>query len=79
MRIQIESTEQIMNFDGVLVRVWNGVTERGISCLVFIHRLAVHQECDTDDFESELKEFPPPMSPTRGEINKLIEAEAGGE
>lgn len=76
MQIQIESTEQFIDFDGVDVRVWNGVTEGGIPCLVFIHRLAVHRDCDTEAFEKELAEFPPPISPTEAEIDDLFQTKA---
>lgn len=48
MRIQIESTDIVTSIDGVPVRLWEGTTEGGISCQVYVHRLAVrdgeHQE-----------------------------------
>ncbi len=60
MRIVIESTDQLTQIDGVPVRVWEGVTEAGTSCFVFIHRLAVHQDQDLGPFERELAEQLPP-------------------
>jgi len=62
MRITIESTEKITELDGVKVRVWDGVTEKGIHCKVFVHRLAVRDMQDTTQFEQELKEMPEPKS-----------------
>lgn len=62
MQIQIESTEMITNFQGVPVRVWKGVTANGVECKVFVHRLAVHKEQDTAEFERELAEKLPPAN-----------------
>ena len=56
MNITITSTEQLTHLDGVPVRVWNGVTEKGVRCKVFVHRIAVHESEDVSDFERELKE-----------------------
>jgi len=60
MKISIEATEKITYLDGVQVRVWEGTTERGIKCLVFVHRVAVHNDDDPGQFEDELKETMPP-------------------
>ena len=62
MQIQmtIETTDQIVDLDGVPVRVWKGVTASGIECLVFVHRIAVHQSNDQKQFEKELLEQSPP-------------------
>lgn len=60
MKITIESTEQITTVDGVPVRVWNGITERGVPCFVFVHRLAVANAVDQSQFETELAEQLPP-------------------
>lgn len=60
MQIVIVSTDQITKIDGVEVRAWEGMTERGIRCWVFIHRVAVHSEDDNSQFERELSETLPP-------------------
>lgn len=60
MKITIESTDSITHLDGVPVRVWNGITEQGVPCKVFVHRLAVHQDEDLAAFERELQEQLPP-------------------
>lgn len=59
MKIQIEATDRIVDLDGVKCRVWNGKTERGIECLVFVHRLAVRSDDDTNQFDQELQECLP--------------------
>lgn len=60
MQITIESTDQVTRIDQVPVRVWNGVTEDGTPCKVFVHRLAVRDDQDTERFERELTEQLPP-------------------
>lgn len=56
MKLTIESTDKLTHIDGVAVRVWNGVTEKGTKCLVFVHRVAVAETEDATDFERELSE-----------------------
>lgn len=63
MKITIEATDQITSYEGVQVRVWNGTTEGGIPCLVFVHRVAVHKNHDAREFERELHEKMPPALP----------------
>jgi hypothetical protein len=60
MKLTITSTDQVTRVDGVSVRLWEGVTENGIPCKVFIHRIAVHNEQDSSQFEKELEEHLPP-------------------
>jgi hypothetical protein len=60
MKITITSTDVTTRIDGVPVRLWEGVTEDGISCKVLVHRIAVRDEHDASRFERELKEQLPP-------------------
>ena len=60
MKIEIIATDQITDIDGVQVRVWEGKTESGIPCYVFIHRVAVRADLDCSTFDKELKEQMPP-------------------
>ena len=46
--------------DSVPVRLWEGVTEDGTRCKVFIHRIAVGNDEDAAQFDRELKEQLPP-------------------
>jgi len=62
MKIEIESTDKIVDIDGVPVRLWEGYTEHGIKCKAFIHRLAVHNDDDAGQFDRELKEQMQPDS-----------------
>jgi hypothetical protein len=56
MKITIESTDQITDLDGVPVRAWKGQTERGVPCIVFVHRIAFSQGANSRELEAELKE-----------------------
>lgn len=60
MRIQIEPTEHILTVDDVEVRLWNGVSEDGTHCFVFVHRIVVREgEMDQARFERELLTMEP--------------------
>jgi hypothetical protein len=61
MKIEITATEKVTRIEGVPVRLWEGVTERGTKCMVFVHRIAVHKkDIGQRDFEIELQEGLPP-------------------
>ncbi len=63
MQIQIEATDKLTTMDGVPVRLWEGTTASGIPCKVFVHRIAVHNDHDSSQFEAELAEQMPPARP----------------
>ena len=56
MKITVESTTKIVEFNQCPARVWEGVTETGIPVHVFITRVAVANEADTSQFDRELRE-----------------------
>lgn len=56
MKITLESTTQIVQFDGIEARVWEGETESGIKLTAFITRVAVDKDDDVEQFQRELKE-----------------------
>jgi hypothetical protein len=62
MKIIIESTDVTTRLDGVPVRLWEGTTEDGVPCKVFIHRIAVANVADASVFEEELERKLPPGS-----------------
>lgn len=39
MKLTIEATDVLTEMDGVPVRVWNGTTENGTPCEVYVHRI----------------------------------------
>ena len=64
MQLTIVPTPLLTTLDGIPVRVWQGVTEDGVPCKVFVHRVRP----DATDpvacaaFERYLKEMPPPRA-----------------
>lgn len=75
MKITITSTDNITQVHGVPVRLWHGVTERGIRCLVFVRSLMVHTARDTDQFDRELIETGAPAE-LRVALSELLLAHA---
>lgn len=63
MKITIESTDKITVVDGVPCRLWNGTTEAGTPCLVFVQCLGVPDNGPVNEFAAELKERLPPGRP----------------
>lgn len=57
MKILMESTPHLVTVDGIECRIWNAVTETDIQCLVFVHRVAVRNSENQQEF-SELFETP---------------------
>lgn len=55
MKLTIESTNITTRIDGVPVRLWEGTTESGVPCKVFVHRVAAFDGRHAE-FERELSE-----------------------
>lgn len=72
MKIQIEATENIVNIAGIECRLWKGTTENGTPCKVFVHRVAVHNDDDSIEFENELIEKMPPAAPTKFDLRHVL-------
>jgi hypothetical protein len=60
MKITIESTDMMVEVQGVPCRMWRGVTEGGVGCDVAVRILRVRTDSDRAEFERELKEMPEP-------------------
>jgi len=60
MQIVIESTGEVIELDGVPVRLWRGTTAAGVPCNVFVHRVHVAWGLDTKDFSDDLLQQEPP-------------------
>lgn len=63
MKLLIEATDQLTRLDGELVRVWNGRTNDGQECVVFVKLIAVHESQDSSAFDRELYESSPEGRP----------------
>lgn len=60
MKVQLESTTQIVDLNGVKCRVWEGQTSEGVKVHALIPRIAAHKDADLSQFERELQEQRPP-------------------
>ncbi len=60
MKITMESTPELLEVDGVPVRLWAGKTEGGIEVVVMVHRIAVRTEDADGAFARELQETAQP-------------------
>ena len=57
MKITIESTSKIIEFNGLPARIWEGKTESGIKLHVYITRVAIDKdESRIEEFAKELLE-----------------------
>ena len=65
MQIRMKPTGMIVKVaPGVEARLWEGITNRGVRCKVFVHRLAVREDEDQQPFLEELREMPQPVPAT---------------
>lgn len=55
MKVTLESTDQIVELNGVPARIWEGATENGIPCHALITRIGVSKEADACEFERDLQ------------------------
>lgn len=63
MQIAIQATEHLTDIEGVPVRLWHGTTKAGVKCLVFVHRIAVHESENAEEFARTLQEqMPAPVA-----------------
>jgi hypothetical protein len=58
MRVQAEPSEIFTEVDRARVRVWNGITDEGVQCFLFVARVAVRTEDDPLSLARELTEVP---------------------
>jgi hypothetical protein len=60
VKIAIESTPDLTNVGEARVRAWNGTTERGTPCTVFVLAITVRDAVkDGAEFEKEVREMLP--------------------
>lgn len=62
MQIQLESTDKIVEVNGVPARVWEGHTDTGIPVHALITRIGVDKDADLTQFEAELQECRAPSA-----------------
>lgn len=57
MKLTIESTDTLLAIDGVPVRLWRGLTDRGIVCNVYVHLVQVRNDLTALAFDLALEEI----------------------
>lgn len=55
MNIAVTSTDQVVEIDGVLTRVWRGISEGGVPCDVYVRSVAVDERLPSYEFERDLR------------------------
>lgn len=60
MLIILESTDKLVDVNGIQSRLWEGKTESGIRVSCLVVRIAVNAEADQTEFNKELLETRPP-------------------
>jgi hypothetical protein len=56
----MDSTDRLGELDGIPVRFWDGVTERGTRVLIAVHRVMVQDCDDLEELSAELEACDPP-------------------
>ena len=74
MEITIESTEKIVELNGVPARVWDGVTKRGVPIHCFVTRISpqTNYANEITDFENDLKEMRAPSAAVKSYPLRMI-------
>ena len=63
MKLTIEPTPTIVQFEGFRCRLWNGVSDSGIEGVrLFVHCLGVPAQAEQGAFERELESIPEPTA-----------------
>jgi hypothetical protein len=72
MRLEIESTTEIVYLNDVPARIWEGKTKSGIPVTVFIVHITTSDDHDKGEFESELQQHRSPSPETQQIPFRLI-------
>lgn len=76
--ILMEPTDQLVQLDGVLCRVWYGMTDTGVPCVVFVHSLAARGA--TPDRAQVTRTLQAVLPPGRVvELRQVLESNSSGE
>lgn len=75
MKLTIKPTSSFTVVSGCPVRLWEGVTEQGTPCTVFVARVAVPEGTNQNEFQNALLLTPPghPMAPDHAAVLKALE------
>lgn len=62
MKVALESTDKIVQLNGVPARIWEGYTAGGVPCHAYVTRIAVSESVDSAEFDRELQVHRPPSA-----------------
>ena len=62
MKVTIESTDKIVDLNGVQARIWDGKTDSGIHVHCFVTYISPQTHENIEQFEVELKEQKAPSA-----------------
>jgi hypothetical protein len=62
MRVQAESTDELVELSAGPCRLWRGQTEGGIPCFLAVRTIAVPDSVDLTEFDRDLLVNPDPPS-----------------
>ena len=74
MKLELHSTDRLVDVNGARCRVWHGVTEDGVECVAFITRVAVRADAGRTRLDEQLLEQPAPSS---GPLHQAVDALLG--
>jgi hypothetical protein len=72
MKITIESTNEMVEVNGIAARVWEGKTELGIAVQCLVTRIAAHEAEDHEQFQRELHETTAPVAEERAFPMRMV-------
>jgi hypothetical protein len=72
MKIELETTSQIVWLDGVQCRVWEGKTGEGVAIVAFIPRVTCKRDADQSELARELVEQDVPRMPAEVWPNWMV-------
>ncbi len=71
MKLTIESTGLTPVVNGVPVRLWSGQTEKGLRCVVMVHRVMAEVGRD-EELAAELAEMAAPSESSHGDLPPML-------
>jgi hypothetical protein len=60
MKVTLEMSDELVNVDGVICRIWNGYAENEVPVRFYVHRVAVPIKLPQKLFQEELIKVDPP-------------------
>lgn len=59
MKVTLESTDRVVEINGVPARIWQGETAAGVRCHAYVTRIACAEDADAAEFTRDLLQTAP--------------------